>query len=128
VLLGLLPSEETATVNKKGKWTFAKAASVKWAKPKKDAEHTELYDEVSGKDLIVDTSKNKTNKSALKLTYTPKKGTFKGSFKVYALEGTGKKTKLKKYTISVNGVVVDGVGYGTATCKKPSVTWSVTVD
>ena len=63
----------------------------------------------------------------MKLTYTPKKGTFKGSFKVYALEGTGKATKLKKYTIKVSGVVADGVGYGQATCKKPAVTWAVLV-
>ena len=57
-----------------------------------------------------------------------KKGTFKGSFKVYALEGAGKSTKLKKYSFNVTGVVVDGAGYGVATCKKPSVSWSVTVE
>jgi len=87
----------------------------------------ERYDAESGKGLLVDTSGDKTNLSAMKLTYTPKKGTFKGSFKVYALEGSGKATKLKKYTIKVSGVVVGGVGYGTATCKKPAVSWSVTV-
>ena len=42
---------------------------------------------------------------------------------MYALEGT----KLKKYTVNVNGIVVDGVGYGAATCKKPAVSWPVTV-
>jgi hypothetical protein len=48
---------------------------------------------------------------------------------VYALEGAGKARKLKKYTVKVNGVVVHGVGYGTATCKKPAVgPWSVTVE
>ena len=73
-------------------------------------------------------TKKKTNGSGLKLTYTSKNGTFKGSFMVYALEGSGKKTKLKKYTVNVTGFVVDGVGYGTATCKKPSVKWSVTVE
>ena len=51
----------------------------------------------------------------------------KGTFKVYALEDTGKATKLKKYTVNVSGVVVDGVGYGTATCKTPAVNWAVTV-
>ena len=127
LLTDFLPDEETATV-KNGKWTFAKAASVKWAKPKKGAALPELYDEASGKGLIIDTSKGKTNLSGLKLTYTPKKGTFKGSFKVYALEGSGKKTKLKTYTVNVSGVVVDGVGYGTATCKKPAVSWTVTVE
>ena len=101
---------------------------MKWAKPKKGAALPDIYyDETSGKGLIIDTSKGKTNLSGLKLTYTPKKGTFKGSFKVYALEGTGKKTKLKKYTVNVNGFVLDNIGYGKATCKKPAVSWSVTV-
>ena len=126
LLTDFLPDEETATV-KNSKWSFAKAASVKWAKPKKGAALPELYDEASGKGLIIDTSKGKTNLSGLKLTYTPKTGIFKGSFKVYALEGSGKKTKLKTYTVNVNGFVLDGVGYGTATCKKPAVSWTVTV-
>lgn len=107
-----------------GNW--AKAASVKWAKPKKGAATPEIYDASSGKGLIVDTSKG-GNLSGLKLTYTPKKGAFKGSFKVYALEGSGKAMKLKKHTVKVSGIVVDGVGYGIATCKKPAVSWAVTV-
>ena len=122
----LLPDGESV-IQKNGKWSFAKAASVKWAKPKQGAALPERYDAESGKGLLVDTSGDKTNLSAMKLTYTPKKGTFKGSFKVYALEGAGKATKLKKYTIKVSGVVVGGVGYGTATCKTPAVSWSVTV-
>ena len=127
VLPELLPKDEQATVNN-GKWVFNKAASVKWAKPKNGASLSEHYDGTSGKDLVVDDSKGKTNLSGLKLTYTPKKGTFKGSFKVYALEGSGKATKLKKCTFNVNGVVVDGVGYGQATCKKPAAgPWPVTV-
>ena len=127
VLSALLPDEETATV-KNSKWAFAKAASVKWAKPKKSAAQPEIYDAASGKGLIVDMSKDKTNLSGLKLTYTPKKGTFMGSFKVYALEGAGAKTKLKTYTVNVSGVVVDGVGSGKATCKKPAAgPWPVTV-
>ena len=122
----LLP-DGASVIPKNGRWSFAKAASVKWAKPKQGAALPERYDAESGKGLLVDTSGDKTNLSAMKLTYTPKKGTFKGSFKVYALEGSGKATKLKKYTIKVSGVVVGGVGYGTATCKKPAVSWSVTV-
>jgi hypothetical protein len=110
-----------------GKWKFAKGASVKWRKLKKGEEKTPLYDDESGKDLMVDTSKG-TNLSSLKLTYKPKTGQFKGSFKVYALEGAGKATKLKKYTVKVSGVVVGGVGYGTATCKNPAVSWAVTVE
>ena len=122
----LLPDGEPVIASG-GKWKFAKAASVKWAKPKKGAAVPEVYDEASGKGLLVDTSAGKTNLSAMKLTYTPKKGTFKGSFKMYALEGEGKATKLKKYTVKVSGVVVGGVGYGTATCKTPAVNWAVTV-
>ena len=116
VLSDFLPTNEVVEVSG-GKWKFAKAASVKWAKPKGASE----------KELIVDTSKGK-NLSGLKLTYTPKKGTFKGSFNVYALEGSGSATKLKKYKLNVNGVVVGGVGYGVATCKKPSLSWSVMVE
>ncbi len=123
----LLPDGEPFEVSR-GKWKFAKAATVKWVKPKRGAEHSDHYDDASGKDLIVDTSKGKSNLSGLKLTYTPKTGQFKGSFKVYALQGTGKKRKLAKYTVNVIGFVVDGVGYGEASCKKPAATWSVTVE
>ena len=126
VIDSLLPAGEVATVSK-GKWSFAKAASVKWAKPKKDAALPEIYDEASGKGLIIDVAKGKTNLSGLKLTYTPKTGMFKGSFKVYALQGEGKQRKLKSYTVNVNGAVVGGVGYGMATCKKPALAWPVTV-
>ena len=115
VLADCLPTSEVAAVSD-GKWKFGKAASVKWTKPKGAAE----------KALVVDTSKG-ANLSGLKLTYTPKKGTFKGSFNVYALEGAGAATKLKKHKLNVTGVVVGGVGYGVATCKKPAVSWSVTV-
>ena len=108
----LLPISEVATATG-GRWVFRKAAGVKWAK--KPGE--------SDKSLIVDTSKGKTNGSGLKLTYTAKKGTFKGSFKVYELQGS----KLKKYTVNVNGIVVDGVGYGEAICKRPVANWPVTV-
>ena len=109
-----------------GTWKFEKAASVKWAKPKNGAAQPEIYDETSGKGLVVDTTKGK-NLSGLKLTYTPKNGTFKGSFNVYALEGSGSATKLKKYKLNVSGVVVGGVGYGTAICKNPALNWAVTV-
>ena len=56
----------------------------------------------------------KTNRSAMKLTNTPKKGTFKGTFKVYALKTSGGKSKLKKYSAKVSGIVVEGVGWGVA--------------
>ena len=126
VLADLLPAPEVADVNK-GKWTFKKAAGVKWGKPKAGAELPEIYDAESGKGLVVDTSNGKTNLSGMKLTYTPKKGTFKGSFKVYELQGSGKGTKLKKYTFKVSGVVVDGIGYGLAVCKKPMLSCPVSI-
>ena len=114
----LLPGGEPVIANG-GKWSFNKAATVKWAKDKATKEY----------DLVVDTDKGKTNLSGLKLTYTPKTGQFKGSFKVYALEEVKGKTKLKKYTAKVVGFVVDGVGVGTATIKKPAAgPWPVRVE
>ena len=62
------------------------------------------------------------NASGLKLKYKAKDGSFTGSFTVYALE----KDKLKKHKASVSGVLVDGVGYGTATIKKLG-SWDVTI-
>ena len=125
VLSDFLPTNEVAVVSG-GKWKFEKAAGVKWAKPKKGAALPEIYDEASGKGLVVDTSKG-ANLSGLKLTYTPKKGTFQGSFNIYALEVSGSATKLNKYRLNVSGVVVDGTGYGTVTSKKPALQWPITV-
>ena len=63
---------------------------------------------------MVDTTKLGANPSGLKLTYNAKDGTFKGSFKAYAdLNGKPKAT-----TVNVAGVLVNGIGYGTATTKK----------
>ena len=61
----------------------------------------------------VDEAKLGDNPSGLKLTYKAKDGSFKGSFKVYAEV----KGKLKATTVSVSGIVLNGVGYGTATVK-----------
>ena len=113
----LLPVDEgEPVIAKGGKWAFNKAASVKLSKDKTTVEW--------------DTSKGKSNLSAMKLTYTPKTGLFKGSFMVYALEDSkGGKKKLKKYKANVTGVVLDGVGYGQATIKKPAGgPWIVTVE
>ena len=124
----LLPHEETFEVAGT-KWKFDKAASVKWAKPKKGAALPEIYDEASGKGLVIDDANGKTNLSGLKLTYTAKTGQFKGSFKAYALEEANGKTKLKKYTVNVIGFVVGGKGVGEARCKKPAAgPWAVTVE
>ena len=125
VLESLLPKGEKGSSSSSG-WKFARAASVKWAKPKVGVRPV-VMDAESGKGLIVDTSRDKTNLSGIKLTYTAKSGTFKGSFRVYSLEGSGKTTKLKRYTVKVGGVVVNGVGYGSATCTRPEINWSLTV-
>ena len=55
-----------------------------------------------------------SNISGLKLTYKSKEGSFTGSFTVYAIENG----KLKKHKASLSGVLVNGIGYGTATIKK----------
>ena len=68
------------------------------------------------KNGVLDDSKAGENPSGLKLTYKAKEGSFKGSFKAYADVGG----KLKATTVAVTGMMVDGVGYGTATCKKPA--------
>jgi hypothetical protein len=107
VLVDLLPTNVTAKVSR-GKWAFDKAASIKF----KNGALTGIDDP------------KKPNLSGMKLSYTPKTGMFKGSFKVYALNGT----KLVKYTMSVTGVVIDGVGHGKATCKRPAVSWSMKVE
>ena len=125
VLDFLLPNAERG-VSSGTRWTFAKTAGVKWAKPKAGVQPVVL-DPESGKGLVIDTSRDKTNLSGIRLTYMSKSGTFEGSFKVYALEGLGKFTKLKKYTAKVAGVVVNGVGYGSATLKRPEITWPLTV-
>ena len=113
-------------IPKGGKWSFNKNATVKLSKYKIDLSKDETAYMV---DYTVDDKNGKTNLSSMKLTYTPKTGIFKGSFKLYALEGEGKKTKLKKYTVDVIGFVVDGKGHGEATCKKPKLgPWTVTVE
>ena len=67
------------------------------------------------------------NRIGLALNYTPWQGLFRGSFKAYAVREDGKKG-FKSYRVNVSGIVVDGRGYGQATCKKPAGgPWAVTV-
>ena len=104
----LLPGEDGVPVRVKGgKWAFDKAASITYKKGV----------------LGGDSDPKKPNRSAMKLTYTPKTGLFKGSFKVYAVQGG----KLKKYTVKVTGVVVEGEGTGVGKLAKPAASWSVGV-
>ena len=53
------------------------------------------------------------NPSALKLTYKAKDGSFMGTFKTYAF-GRG---RLKSTVVKVRGLLVNGVGYGTASAN-----------
>ena len=59
----------------------------------------------------------------LKLKYKAKDGTFSGSFKVYVDNGR----RVKPVTVGVRGVVLDGIGYGSAYVKKVG-DWVVTVE
>ena len=87
-----------------GKWVLPKAGKV-------------VY-----KDGEPDGSKLGDNPSGLKFSYKAKDGAFKGSFKVYAVNGG----KAKATTVNVTGVMVGATGYGTATIKgKDSVAVTV---
>ena len=81
-------------------------SGTKWSLPKAG--------KVVVKNGVVDETKLKDNPSGLKLTYRSSSGTFSGSFKAYI----NNKGKAKSVTVSLAGVVVDGVGYGMATIKK----------
>ena len=71
----------------------------------------------------IDQSKIGVNPSGLKLTYKAKDGSFKGSFKAYALESG----KVKVYTVNVEGVMIGDVAYGTALLKKPLVSCEISI-
>ena len=69
------------------------------------------------KNGVINVEKSKIdgyNVSGLKLTYTATTGVFKGSFKVFEIV----KGSLKTVTANLSGIVVDGVGYGTAKVGK----------
>ena len=121
LLAAALPVDEPVHVAGGTKWSFGKAPSLKYAKDRATGAYT-----LTG---LGDPAK--PNVSGLKLSYTAKTGQFKGSFKLYATnEATapaGKSPKLKKFTVNVIGFVVDGVGYGEASLKKPAASWAVSV-
>jgi hypothetical protein len=93
----LSPESVMFTISSKNKWTLPKAGSVKYDKAEDDFIFT-----------------NDENPFGVKLTYTSSKSTFKGKFYVYEILS---ETKLKKHTVNVTGVVIDGVGYGNANIK-----------
>lgn len=74
-------------------------------------------------ELVLKDSDSSSNYAGLKLSYSRKKGTVKGSFKVYGVKeyetkkGTVK-MKLKKYSVKVSGVFDGESGYGEAYSKK----------
>jgi hypothetical protein len=103
----LLPNGEPVLA-KGGKWAFEKSASVK----------------LKNGALVGTDDPKKPNLSAMKLAYAPKTGIFKGSFKIYAVQGG----KLKNFSVKVNGFVVEGTGCGRATLAKPQSSWSVSVE
>ena len=111
--LKLLPDGESVTASGK-KWAVAdgaKAAKVAYKK---------------GEGLSITPGKKGdgiANASCLKLTYKSKDGSFTGSFTVYALENN----KLKKHKATVTGVLINGIGYGTATIKKLG-SWAITIE
>ncbi len=105
----LLPYNEPITIVN-GKWTMPKAAKIAY-------QNGEIVLSPAKKDGPIE------NPSALTLSYKDKDGTFKGSFKVYAIQSG----KLKKLSASVTGVLVDGVGYGSALINKVG-SCSVTIE
>ena len=98
-------------------WEVPISAGAKWTLP---AAGSMKYDRES--EGFVDT-KESANPAGLKLTYVSKTGAFKGSFKLYAVDGAG---RLKKLTANVSGVMVGRQGYGTATVKNVG-SWPVSI-
>lgn len=84
---------------KKSRWSVPKAGLVK-------------YDREA--EAIVDVRESE-NPSALKVTYKSSDGRFSGSFKAYT---SADGQKLRSNAVTVKGVVIDGVGYGSALLKK----------
>ena len=91
-----LPMEQKFT-SVKGKWKFARGAVV-----------------MMKKGVITVKPGGEGNLSAMKITNYPKKGTFKGTFKIYTTNGI----KLRKYSGTVTGVVADDVYSAWVTIKK----------
>ena len=94
----LLPEDVEITVSG-SKWRVPKADRVKFIKD----------------DAAYEVQTEYGNPAGLVLSFNAKTGTFRGSFKVFGITEAGKS---KKYTAAVNGVVLDGEGFGTATVKK----------
>ena len=94
----LLSPDGTTFSVLKGKWKFPSADRVKF---------------ISDDQAYVVTGDN-GNPAGLKLSFTAKTGAFKGKFKVYSVTDKGQG---RKRSATVGGIVLDGVGYGTAVLK-----------
>ena len=114
------PTESEPVAMAGAYWTCARPATMKWKKcpPCRDG----VCANCGYGSWLVNNSNGKTNVSGLRLTYNARQGTFKGTFKVFTWSPDG-----AKYTVRVSGVVVNGVGYGTATLKKTGKAWPVCV-
>ncbi len=122
-----LPERVDVQVSGGKKLNAGRAAAVKYAKDKASGavKLTGLDDPA------------KPNLSGLKLSYTPKSGVMKGSFKVYSSNAgsvqPGSVPKLKKHSANVVGFVLDEgegkTGRGEATVKKPAAgPWKVRIE
>ena len=100
----------------KTKWVVAPDEKGKAAKAGKV-----MFDKKKG---AIDEAKLGENPSALKLTYTAKTGSFKGSFKAYTLIDN----KVKAYTFNITGVMIGDAAYGTATLKKPEISVPIVIE
>ncbi len=127
VLEDALPTRVDVQVSGGKKLNAGRAAAVKYAKDKASGavKLTGLDDPA------------KPNLSGLKLSYTPKSGVMKGSFKVYSSNAgsvqPGSVPKLKKHSANVVGFVLDEgegkTGRGEATMKKPAAgPWKVRIE
>ena len=106
VLYDFLPWEVIVTTGTR--WTLPAAGNVRY-----DREAEDYVD-----------AKDSANPAGLKLTYVSKTCSFKGSFKMYAEDTAG---RLKKHTVKVSGVMVNGIGYGTATASGLG-SWPVSIE
>ena len=129
LLSDVTPEGERISVSSGTKWMLNKAASVKYRKIVDDKKQKLSHYELMGCGENIDPAK--PNVSGLKLSYAAKTGIVKGSFKALATNEAvtppAKSPKIKKYTVNVNGLVVDNVCIGTAFCKKPECCWSILI-
>ena len=94
----LLPSDVAVTVSGVN-WRTPKADSVKFV----------------AEDSTYEVRTEYGNPSGLSLSVKSSEGMFRGRFKVFTVTEAGRS---KKYSATVNGAILDGVGYGTATIRK----------